>query len=473
MANTNKPMTLKFSFEEMVWFRKGDEIQELINLSLEPNVTIQEMNHIISIQGSLDLQGEYKSCDEPNNQEETLSFTGQKFANVLETREAGICEFSYHFPVDITIPKTRVKAIDEIDLQIDMFDYRMLEKNCLQVTTDLLITGVYNEIPDDDQGEERDTDEKWSDEFAENEQYYNNFDVDHSLSPFQELEDQHSDLQVQATKREIDDENKDIHENIPIQIFQNTTDEIEEFNFDSTDEGKKTFSEQKREDHNDSADDVDEGEVVTDTVEAKEESPKEQVEETNDFHHREDVEPSNEEEKQRTIAQNEEQLEADEEEKKTEQVVSTGGEVSLGDLEQFWREEVARESPMAVRSKDEPDALDEQNTSDSAERLEERDDSDESDREEKNIHYQSQEKEEGVEQPISLTEYFARKEESKSARMTVYIVQADDQLDDIAEKYNVQISQLLRINRLDAHHEVYEGQVLLIPKSFKMTTSIE
>ncbi|WAA11594.1 LysM peptidoglycan-binding domain-containing protein [Fervidibacillus halotolerans] len=486
MTNTNRPMTLKFSLEETVWFRKGDEIQELINLSLEPNVTIQELNHFITIQGSLDLHGEYKSAEPSDEQDETLSFTGQKFANVLETRDEGICEFSYHFPVDITIPKTRVKNIDEIDLLIDMFDYRIVENNCLQVSTDLLVTGVYNEIPTNDLEETnvRDTDEEWTSDFMENEQYYNRPETEPSLSPLEDLEEEPFDISVEATKREKSEDVSEPHEQIPIQIFPHSTDEIEELTLDSIEHAqeKKVEKKERKIEHQSLANETKENLVTEKAMESND------ILDTN----KGELEDKGYASKERADVPKEDKdpvysdgiQEKGEKKENLELVGSSRGDmISQRDLEQFWHEDTVQgkdlEKQMAFRSTASNDSrtseertgmVDEMNDS----KLEEpmgQDKEHRDDREDKNIHYQSQENTNGEEKPISLTEYFARKEEPKSTRMTVYIVQEDDQLSDIAEKYDIQISQLLRMNRLDTQHEVYEGQVLFIPQNEKVVHS--
>lgn len=86
----------------------------------------------------------------------------------------------------------------------------------------------------------------------------------------------------------------------------------------------------------------------------------------------------------------------------------------------------------------------------------------EANRTEKNINYQPQETNQD-EKSISLTEFFGRKDENPAVRMKIYIVQARDTLNLIAEKYDVSVSQLLRTNQLESNQDVYEGQILYIP----------
>ena len=55
----DKQSYLRFSLEESVWFQKGQEVDELISISLDPDITIQESDQYITIKGSLELTGEY------------------------------------------------------------------------------------------------------------------------------------------------------------------------------------------------------------------------------------------------------------------------------------------------------------------------------------------------------------------------------------------------------------------------------
>jgi stage VI sporulation protein D len=68
---------------------------------------------------------------------------------------------------------------------------------------------------------------------------------------------------------------------------------------------------------------------------------------------------------------------------------------------------------------------------------------------------------------MTLTEFFARKEENaEQAKLKVCIVQKGDTIDSLAERYDVTIQNLLRVNHLEINQDVYEGQVLYIPILF-------
>jgi stage VI sporulation protein D len=135
---------LRFSLEESVWFQRGQEVEELVSISLDPNITIQETDQYVTIRGTLDLTGEYKcqgELEEGNSQETGV----QKWVHSVEDRGEGLYEFSHRFPVDITLPTYRVRDLSEIDVVIETFDYVLPERSCLKLTAELNVTGLYGE----------------------------------------------------------------------------------------------------------------------------------------------------------------------------------------------------------------------------------------------------------------------------------------------------------------------------------------
>ncbi|MBS8265094.1 stage VI sporulation protein D [Mesobacillus boroniphilus] len=134
---------LRFSLEESVWFQRGQEVAELVSISLDPNITIQENEQYVSIRGSLELTGEYTCHEQQQENDEQLS--ALKYVHSVMEREEGVYEFLHRFPVDITIPKNRIESIYDIDIQVEGFDYVFPEKDRLKLNADLAITGLYGE----------------------------------------------------------------------------------------------------------------------------------------------------------------------------------------------------------------------------------------------------------------------------------------------------------------------------------------
>ncbi len=147
---------LRFSVEESVWFQKGQEVSQLLSISLEPQVSIQEYDQYVSIRGALQLTGEYETYEGEHSLRE---YTNENQVQSISVREDGTAELSHQFPVDITIPKNRIQSIEDVYVSIDLFDYELPGTNQLQLMADLSITGLYGE-----QHEEREEEEEFAEE---------------------------------------------------------------------------------------------------------------------------------------------------------------------------------------------------------------------------------------------------------------------------------------------------------------------
>jgi stage VI sporulation protein D len=135
---------LLFSLEESVWFQKGQEVEELLSISLDPIITVLESDQYVTIRGSLELSGEYKRTEDTNPAQED-DYSVSKFIHSIEEREEGICEFIHRFPVDITIPNNRIQSLEDLDVTVNSFDYLLPDQSCLNLTAELTISGLYGE----------------------------------------------------------------------------------------------------------------------------------------------------------------------------------------------------------------------------------------------------------------------------------------------------------------------------------------
>ncbi len=434
LSEHNQPSAIKFSLEETVWFRKGEEIEELVSLSLEPDVTIHDLDQFISVRGSLKMYGEYKKNKGVQREEDSFSYSGKKFVTVVESREEGISEFHYDFPVDITVPKSRVKNIEELDVIIDMFDYDTKDHNCLTVTTDVSIIGVESDeatIYNRENLIEREGEEKGHDDVKTPE--INNQLFAYNEVPTLDLDDEEEeeDTFVVEAKKERTEEDKNTP--IPIQympptnhnMFSEYTTSNEDNQSEANNRNVNETADEKSKAHDEElqlveyvqSDSTDDHESVRGNVQEKEVSEKKQDDQKVTY------------------------LKIDKH--KDEQEVHR---VSSEDEE--------------TDSNDQPIEIVNLQTSDDEQRLSEEESED------KNIKLHSHTEREEKES-ISLTQFFARKDENSVAKMKIYIVQEDDTLEDIAERYEVSVSQILRFNSLEPHQDAYEGQILYIPETQK------
>ncbi|MFD2446241.1 stage VI sporulation protein D [Bacillus sp. CGMCC 1.16607] len=356
---------LRFSLEESVWFQRGQEVEELVSISLDPNITIQENDQYVTIRGSLELTGEYKRQNGFAENDGLDSI--QKWVHSVVERDEGICEFAHQFPVDITIPTYRIRDLNEIDVEIETFDYVLPERSCLKLTADLNITGLYG----DQVVEEKEVAEAELDEALE--------------------------LKLRSPSEE---------------------------SFDSDYENEV------------------EVEVEVEVSELKE------LVRTSD-----DVESSEE-----LIEEHENELEFE------------PFEVEARKEEVFFRDPNLVES-----SSHQPDSPD---ISFSSYRSEQPHVVDQEAHGE--MHVEGPEVEEEIESPpiektvkqksskkksMSISEFLARKENSEDlAKLKVCIVQYGESVDTLAERYQVSVQHLLKVNQLEINQDVHEGQVLYIPQ---------
>ncbi|MFK4425890.1 stage VI sporulation protein D [Bacillus mycoides] len=148
--------SLRFSLKESVWFQKGQEVEELLSISLDPDVEIEELDHEVIVRGQLDLTGEYVARQD-DSAYSLRELSPAKAIDYVETRGDGVNELVHSFPLEISIPRNRVKVIEELYVSIEEFDYELKENGCLQLLADISITGLCDEERTEDEEEEEET----------------------------------------------------------------------------------------------------------------------------------------------------------------------------------------------------------------------------------------------------------------------------------------------------------------------------
>ncbi|UOE93335.1 stage VI sporulation protein D [Alkalihalobacillus sp. LMS39] len=140
------PSKLSFSIEESVWLNKGQEISEVLSMSLDPDITIEESADHVFIRGGLQLKGEYrpKTEQEMANQERDDSRDDLHFRSIEEISlsDEGIGEIKHYFPIDVTIPLNRINNLEDVYVEVETFDYDLPERSCIQLTADVTISGM-------------------------------------------------------------------------------------------------------------------------------------------------------------------------------------------------------------------------------------------------------------------------------------------------------------------------------------------
>ncbi|WP_040207761.1 stage VI sporulation protein D [Neobacillus jeddahensis] len=353
---------LRFSLEESLWFRKGQEVEELISISLDPDITIQENDQYVTIRGSLELTGEYKSYD-ANEVSEDEGLTSQKFVErVAEREEEGSCEFSHRFPVDITIPNNRIQSIYDIDVLVESFDYTLPERSCLKLSAELTISGLYSTEQQEEQAQEQVQQELEYEVLHRSESEYEEDTLEEVEIEQPSVQSSFEDnflFEAEARKRQ-EEEPVEVFPKFPTFNYQpQVDDEVEDY------EPAVNFQEARNEDRPHEDEEI----VVI-------------VEEETNPHFEEEV------------------------------IILEESSSSSSD-----------EAPKQVKKK-----------------------------------------KASKKKSMTLTEFFARKDESSAqTKLKVCIVQKGDTVDSLADRYDVSVPNLLRVNNLELNQDIFEGQVLYIP----------
>ncbi|MGE6895644.1 stage VI sporulation protein D [Priestia flexa] len=435
---------LRFSVEESVWFQKGQEVSQLLSISLEPQVAIQEYDQYVSIRGALLLTGEYETLEEEAHS--LREYTNEKHVESVLVREDGTAELSHAFPVDITIPKNRIQNMEDVYVSIDLFDYELPESDCLQLMADLSITGLYGE----QQSHVREEEKGWAEIEEPEAEYEEELEASYRNTAVEEVEEE-KELEVPYRNTSIEEEAK--HEEELEASYRNTA--VEE-------------------------------------VEEKElEVPYRNTSVEEEAKHEEELEASYRNASVEEEAKHEEELEASYRNASVEEEVDVKEVEKEAEVQNYFSSVFRKEEPKETLVKYEEDVYEpfevevkkeeaeEEREDNVIELFQAREDASSWGEEETEIaHYEEKEQEENeivvefrkeeesasnrAENALYLTKLFSREEE-KQATWRLCIVQSGDSLDTIAERYDTNVQSLLRVNDLEDEQELEEGSILNIP----------
>ncbi|MED1861841.1 LysM peptidoglycan-binding domain-containing protein [Fictibacillus nanhaiensis] len=141
---------LRFSIEESVWLKKGQEVAEVLSMSLDPEIHITEEAGQVYIKGALILNGRYRSENQEQNEgvsvQNTLSESmSYRSLTQLNVAEDGMTDLVHRFPVDITIPSYRVEDSNEVKVEVESFEYELPNSTCFELSASICIYGIKDE----------------------------------------------------------------------------------------------------------------------------------------------------------------------------------------------------------------------------------------------------------------------------------------------------------------------------------------
>ncbi|WP_157724852.1 stage VI sporulation protein D [Virgibacillus phasianinus] len=141
-----------FSFElnESLYFERGQGVDEILGISLEPEISIQPFNDYISIRGVIELNGNYQRVHEAdiweNNPDDSDDFSSKRYVEQVFDGERGELSFSHRFPVEISVPIYRVNDMNDVTVSVEYFDYEIPDQNQLRLTSVIAIQGINDSV---------------------------------------------------------------------------------------------------------------------------------------------------------------------------------------------------------------------------------------------------------------------------------------------------------------------------------------
>lgn len=136
----DKPLEVKIS--EKYYIEKGQGIEQLLAVSLDDHIRLHEFPSFIQLKGEVILEGEFAKEPGIRNPSERKDYPQRKYMQSIELLEEGIAYFRQIIPVDITIPKSSVRDIEDIQVSINHFDYSIPTPHIFILFATLCVTGI-------------------------------------------------------------------------------------------------------------------------------------------------------------------------------------------------------------------------------------------------------------------------------------------------------------------------------------------
>jgi stage VI sporulation protein D len=149
---------IRFQLEESIWLDHHADAAEITSLELEPEVEVIEDSDLITIRGSLVLTGRFEPTEEDDDESldlESSSLAEQLHFQPLRVEQKEIYQREHRgkiekrFPVDVTVPISKIDRLDDVYIQVEQFDYTVSEGHRLNVLAEVAISGIRSEAKKD------------------------------------------------------------------------------------------------------------------------------------------------------------------------------------------------------------------------------------------------------------------------------------------------------------------------------------
>jgi stage VI sporulation protein D len=413
-------------------------IEEIEELELIPQIEIDERGNEIEITGCLFLYGQYRGNQSKANIEETDELADSyeesvRFDPLVADRGpvsplVNQDKLENRIPIKITLPRGKVREVDDVYAHIHSFDYELKSPYQIEVVASLIISGLMEE----EELNQRKNDPLHYVQLQEELENEEQFEFVHVASRFQESINSYSEPPT--------DKKSGLEEQL-----------------DSIQFGQSAGQEGEKE------------EVMS--TEAQIRIEDEQEQEQLDFDYKKQLEEEKEEEKEETakkmVMEQKQQKESNEEQQADNVVPLPGLDESMLEEEQdeddvslFHTDEEVKVAISSKGTKQDREPIHSLSSifskTPKAPEIEEKEV-----REEAHIEEQGGTEAAEDDQALYLTNFMGEKEEHFT-KIKMCIMQRDETIEDIAERYQLNVESILRVNQA-GRNQLGAGQILYIP----------
>ena len=139
---------IAFNLDESLYFEHGQEISEMVSISLDPDITLERQETYAQISGVIVLNGTYeKVSDQSASQPYVNQDQHDKYIEkIVDHHNGTTADFYHRFPIEISIPKERVNRLEDVRVKIAVFDYELPDHHTVKLSATVHITGLVEEV---------------------------------------------------------------------------------------------------------------------------------------------------------------------------------------------------------------------------------------------------------------------------------------------------------------------------------------
>jgi len=139
---------IAFNLDESLYFEHGQEISEMVSISLDPDITLERQETYAQISGVIVLNGTYeKVLDQSASKPYVTQDQQHKYIEkIIDHHNGTTADFYHRFPIEISIPKERVNRLEDVRVNIAVFDYELPDHHTVKLSATVHITGLMEEV---------------------------------------------------------------------------------------------------------------------------------------------------------------------------------------------------------------------------------------------------------------------------------------------------------------------------------------